>query len=123
MFFVLIAIGTAWPLSAQLERDKILHFGAGAISGIVGATIADKVSRGDPYWRFAGAITASLLAGLAKEAYDENKYEGWDNGDLAATVLGGVTAGVTINLFSGKKNKKKAVALSFLSPKKGIDFD
>ena len=107
MFFVLIAISTSWSLSAQLDGDKVLHFGAGAISGIVGATIADKVSRGDPYWRFAGAITASLLAGLAKEAYDENKYKGWDNGDLAATVLGGVTAGVTINIFSKNRRKRK----------------
>ena len=106
---------TALPMSAQLDKDKVLHFGAGAVSGIAGAIIADKVSDGDPYWRFAGALTASLLAGLAKEAYDENKYKGWDNRDLAATVLGGITAGVTFNIFSKnrKKRKNKVVLNSF----------
>jgi len=55
------------------------------------------------------------LAGLAKEAYDENKYKGWDNRDLAATVLGGITAGVTFNIFSKnrKKRKNKVVLNSF----------
>ena len=113
---------SALPLSAQLQEDKVLHFAAGAASGFIGAKIADKISHKDPNWRIVGAFTSSLLVGLAKEAYDEHQYKGWDNEDLAATVLGGLTVGVTINLFSRKKNKKKTVAWVTLSPRNGIDF-
>lgn len=109
--------------SAQAQEDKVLHFAAGAASGFIGAKIADKISNKDPNWRIVGAFTSSLLVGLAKEAYDEHKYKGWDNDDLAVTVLGGVTVGITINIFSGKKNKKIIVASTSLSPWNGIGFD
>ena len=97
----------ALPLCAQLEQDKVKHFAAGTLSGAIGADIADGFSGGNRYWRIAGAVTSSLLAGLAKEAYDEHKYGGWDNRDLAATVLGGVSIGITIDIFSEKKQRKE----------------
>ena len=97
----------ALPLHAQLEQDKVKHFAAGTLSGAIGADIADGFSGGNRYWRIAGAVTSSLLAGLAKEAYDECKYKGWDNRDLAATVLGGVSIGITIDIFSEKKQRKE----------------
>ena len=121
MLSILIFI-SALPLSAQLQEDKVLHFAAGAASGFIGAKIADKISHKDPNWRIVGAFASSLLVGLAKEAYDEHQYKGWNNDDLAVTVLGGVTVGVAINLFSGKKNKKKTVVWTTLSPRNGIDF-
>lgn len=101
-------------LQAQLEKDKVLHFGAGVLSGATGALVADQLSDGNRVWTFAGAVGGSLLAGVIKETIDQNKSNNnWDNGDLAATVLGGVTVGVTIDLFSGKKRKKnKQVNLS-----------
>ncbi|RAJ15636.1 hypothetical protein LV92_00334 [Arenibacter echinorum] len=95
------------PLFGQLEQDKVKHFTAGALSGAIGADIADGFSGGNRYWRIAGAVTSSLLAGLAKEAYDDYKYKGWDNRDLAATVLGGVSIGITIDIFSEKKHRKE----------------
>lgn len=97
----------ALPLCAQLEQDKVKHFAAGTLSGAIGADIADGFSGGNRYWRIAGAVTSSLLAGLAKEAYDEHKYGGWDNRDLAATVLGGVSIGIAIDIFSEKKQRKE----------------
>ncbi|MCK0188508.1 hypothetical protein [Arenibacter sp. F20364] len=97
----------AWPLKAQLEQDKAKHFVAGSLSGAIGADIGDRLSGGNRYWRIAGAVTSSLLAGLAKEAYDEHKYGGWDNRDLAATVLGGVSIGITIDIFSEKKQRRR----------------
>ena len=93
-------------LHAQLEKDKVLHFGAGALSGAAGALLASEISNGDRAWTFVGAVGSSLLVGLAKESLDKNNGNEWDNGDLAATVLGGVTVGVTIDLFSGKKRRK-----------------
>ena len=97
----------ALPLCAQLEQDKVKHFAAGTLSGAIGADIADGFSGGNRYWRIAGAVTSSLLAGLAKEAFDEHKYGGWDNRDLAATVLGGVSIGITIDIFSEKRQRKE----------------
>jgi uncharacterized protein YfiM (DUF2279 family) len=96
----------ALPIYAQLEQDKAKHFVAGSLSGAIGADIADRFSGGNRYWRIAGAVTSSVLAGLAKEAYDEYKYGGWDNRDLAATVLGGVSIGITIDIFSEKKQRR-----------------
>ena len=72
----------ALPLCAQLEQDKVKHFAAGTLSGAIGADIADGFSGGNRYWRIAGAVTSSLLAGLAKEAYDEHKYGGGTIGIL-----------------------------------------
>ncbi len=94
-------------LHAQLENDKILHFGAGALSGAAGAFLASEISDGDRAWTYVGAVGTSLLVGLAKESLDKNNGNTWDNGDLGATVLGGVTVGVTIDLFSGKKRRNR----------------
>ncbi|WP_411031751.1 hypothetical protein [Spongiimicrobium sp. 3-5] len=91
---------------AQLESDKVLHFGAGALSGALGALVAHELSDGNRGWTFAGSVGASLLAGLAKEAIDQRDNNAWDNGDLAATVLGGITVGVTIDIFTAKKRRK-----------------
>jgi len=96
--------------NAQLEQDKVWHFGIGALCGVGGAVIAGELSDGNRFWTFAGAVGASLLAGVAKEALDEQQNNAWDNGDLAATVLGGVTAGITIDVFSGKKRKARRKA-------------
>lgn len=92
----------------QVERDKALHFLGGNLFGLAGAGIAKQASDGNRVWTFVGSVAGSTLIGLAKEAVDAGQREnGWDNDDLAATVLGGVTVGVTIDLFSKKDNKKR----------------
>ncbi len=94
-----------FSLQGQVEEDKALHFAAGAISGAAGALIASKISKRNRFWTVTGSVAASLLAGLTKEAIDKGNGGKWDNGDLAATVLGGVTVGVSIELFSKKSGK------------------
>ncbi|MGB7394138.1 MAG: hypothetical protein WA913_07085 [Pricia sp.] len=95
-------------LHAQVQRDKVLHFGGGVLSGAAGALVANKLSDGNRFWTFTGAVGGSLIAGVVKETIDQGKSDNrWDNGDLAATVFGGVTVGVTIDLFSGKKRRNK----------------
>jgi len=103
LFFVLALHGYG-----QIERDKALHFLGGNLFGLAGAGIAKQASEGNRVWTFLGSVAGSAVAGLAKEAIDSGQ-EGnqWDNSDLAATVLGGVTVGVTIDLFSKKKDKKR----------------
>jgi len=92
-------------LRGQVEQDKALHFAAGAFAGATGALIASKVTKRNRFWTVTGSVAASLLAGLAKEAIDKGNGGEWDNGDLGATVLGGVTVGVSIELFSKKEGK------------------
>lgn len=94
-----------FSMRGQVEQDKALHFAAGAFAGATGALIASKVTKRNRFWTVTGSVAASLLAGLAKEAIDTGNGGEWDNGDLGATVLGGVTVGVSIELFSKKEGK------------------
>lgn len=98
----------------QADRDKVLHFVGGGLFGLAGAGIAKHMSDGNRYWTFAGAVGGSLLVGLGKEAIDAGQREnGWDNEDLLATVLGGVTVGLTIDLFTNhNRNKKRKGSLT-----------
>ncbi|MGB5664385.1 hypothetical protein [Eudoraea sp.] len=94
-----------FSMRSQIEEDKALHFAAGAFSGAAGALIASKISKRNRFWTVTGSVAASLMAGLTKEAIDKGNGGNWDNGDLTATVLGGVTVGVSIELFSKKEGK------------------
>ncbi|MBO0324011.1 hypothetical protein J0X14_17005 [Muricauda sp. CAU 1633] len=103
LFFVLALHGYG-----QVERDKALHFLGGNLFGLAGAGIAKQASDGNRIWTFVGSVAGSALIGVAKEAVDSGQQEnGWDNDDLAATVLGGVTVGITIDLFSKKDDNKR----------------
>ncbi len=101
-------------MQAQVQDDKALHFSAGAISGAAGALVASEISDNNKFWTFAGSVTASLLAGAIKETIDQRNYNGWDNADLGATVLGGVSAGVTFNIFTGKSKRPRLKQEVFL---------
>ena len=101
LFFVL-----ASQCHGQVERDKALHFLGGSLFGLAGAGIAKQASEGNRIWTFVGSVAGSTLIGLAKETVDAGQREnGWDNDDLAATILGGITVGVTIDLFSKKDDR------------------
>ena len=107
---LLFLVISSQPILAQIEQDKLLHYGAGVASGAAGAFIAHEISGGNRWWTLTGAVGGSLIAGLAKEAIDKNRYGVWDNGDLAATVAGGVTVGVVIELFRGKNRRGRTNA-------------
>lgn len=64
----------------SIAADKLLHFIAGMlIAGIVGIIPC-----------FANyAFIVAVIAGVAKEVYDEFSYGGWDSLDLLYTALGG----------------------------------
>lgn len=104
LIFVFIS---ATKMYGQIGSDKALHFLGGNLYGLVGAGIASEISDGDRTWTFVGALGGSLLIGLAKESIDEKQYGGWDNADLLATVLGGATIGVTIDIFKKRKQRKR----------------
>ena len=121
LLFILISLHSTY---SQVEQDKVLHFLGGNLYGLVGAGVASQISDGDRTWTFIGAIGGSLLIGLAKESIDQKQYGGWDNADLLATVLGGATVGVTIDIFKKRKQRKRdklfkdAVSYSELEIKK-----
>ena len=94
--------------NAQIKSDKALHFLGGNLYGLVGAGIASEISKADRTWTFVGAVGGSLLIGLAKEGIDKAQYDGWDNDDLYATILGGATVGVTIDIFKQRKKRRRA---------------
>lgn len=102
LFFFVVSINS----EAQIENDKILHFVGGNLYGLAGAGIAKQISNGNRFWTFAGAIGGSALVGLGKEAIDSRPNgSGWDNEDLLATVLGGATVGITIDIFTNHKKQ------------------
>lgn len=63
-----------------IQADKLLHFIAGMlIAGGVGIIPC-----------FANyAFIVAVVAGVAKEVYDEFSYGGWDSIDLLYTAIGG----------------------------------
>ncbi|MEM9076663.1 MAG: hypothetical protein AAGC43_06475 [Bacteroidota bacterium] len=100
----MVILCLAISMHGQIERDKALHFVGGSLFGLVGAGVAKKASDGNRVWTFVGAVAGSTLIGLAKESVDASQQDnGWDNDDLIATILGGVTVGVAIELFSKKR--------------------
>lgn len=123
---ILLLLFSLQTVKGQIESDKALHFLGGNLYGLVGAGIASEISDGNRAWTFVGAVGGSLLIGLAKEAIDQKQYGGWDNADLLATVLGGATIGVTIDIFKKRKQRKRdkifrdAVGLNGLRLKKTI---
>lgn len=113
----LLALFIQLTLYAQIRKDHVLHFGAGMVSGAAGALIASEISDQNRFWTFSGAVAGSLLAGLAKEAIDAGQPDNrWNNSDLGATVLGGITVGVTIDLFTARPWKRKRAGQSGLVP-------
>jgi hypothetical protein len=63
-----------------IQADKLLHLIAGMlIAGVVGIIPS-----------FANyAFIVAVVAGVAKEVYDEFSYGGWDSFDLLYTAIGG----------------------------------
>ena len=113
--------------NAQIQDDKKLHFAAGAIASTVGYEYVYSKT-GDKNQALAAGILTSLVAGIGKEVYDsfqpKNKF---DQHDVAATVLGGVTVSFTIklnllNFGSELKNKRKKKKNKKLKNEKNINI-
>lgn len=99
--YILILLTTI--CTAQIQNDKLKHFGVGAVVGTGAYFITYKYTESKTKSIIA-CIGSSILVGLAKELYDSRKGgTGFDNADLLATGFGGFTAGITINLFNHKK--------------------
>ncbi len=86
----------------QIEKDKILHFVAGNISGGTGYVIGDYYN----YKPTTTGISFSVVAGVFKESVDYARGGRFDEKDILATALGGVFITYTIKLIKKNKNEK-----------------
>jgi putative lipoprotein len=85
--------------SAQIEKDKVMHFVAGAVVGSASYVVAYDITH-DKTKALIASTVMSILAGVGKELIDSRKGgTGFNNQDIIATGLGGLTIGVTVNLF------------------------
>jgi uncharacterized protein YfiM (DUF2279 family) len=64
---------------AEVEYDKKLHAGVSAVIGSVSQVVTKDTLK---------SSTICMSLGVAKELYDEVKYEGFDEKDLLADTIG-----------------------------------
>jgi hypothetical protein len=84
---------------AQEIGNAAKHVGAGVVIGGVGGYAAHKIFYGQRGWTWAGAVSSSLAAGLAKEAlYDQPRGAEWESRDVFFTTLGGIVSGLALDL-------------------------
>lgn len=85
------------------EKDKQMHFTAGAIvSTVTYGVVYNKTKSRKKALLYS--ITTSLVVGALKELADSKQsYNQFDKRDLLATTCGGISIGVTLNLV-GRKN-------------------
>ncbi|MDP2525226.1 MAG: hypothetical protein ABJO28_17795 [Maribacter dokdonensis] len=94
-------------VNAQDPSDAAKHIGAGVVIGAAGGYAAHKISDGQRGWKWAGAVGSSLAAGLAKEAiYDQSKGYEWETKDVLYTTLGGVLAGMAIDILTDNSRRR-----------------
>ena len=97
---------------AQFISDKgELHVIAGAVTSATTYTIVYSTTKNKKkaFWYSLGA---SALVGIAKEVYDDAQVtNNPDSADILATVVGGITASLTLSLFVGKKKRKNKTVL------------
>ena len=95
------------PSHSQLlsENDKQKHFFAGAVLGGIGYGIILQETENKKL-AFWGSIATSFVAGYVKETFDKKEGIAFDNRDLLATTLGGLSVGVTFDIFTRDGKKK-----------------
>ena len=94
------------PFVLLKENDKQLHFSAGMVTSALGYTWSYNKHRDKKRAMITGLCT-SLVAGITKELLDNVRGGDFDERDIFATTLGGVSMSVTIPLFQPKKKRKK----------------
>lgn len=86
------------------EDDKQLHLAAGSLAGAFGYNWSYHKHKNKTKAIITGICT-SLLAGTAKEIYDNSQGGIFDKRDILATGMGGIFISFTIPVFQNKKNK------------------
>jgi len=93
----------------KIKEDAINHFAAGFIVG-GGAQMILYQHTGSKFWSFVGGNIAGLSAGILKESIDTN----FSKRDLRHTILGSLSATITVRLIIGKSILKKDCTMAQL---------
>ena len=107
IFLYLILVPTLVFGQLMTEEDKQKHFAAGAIVSTLTYGVVYKKTK-DKNKALVYSIASSIVVGALKELAD-SRIPGskFDTRDLLATSYGGISIGVTLNLFTRKKKKKQ----------------
>jgi uncharacterized protein YfiM (DUF2279 family) len=106
---LLLLLITSYSHSQLLtESDKQQHFAAGYVIGAIGYGFILNETGSKPQ-AMAASIVCALAAGFIKESYDRKHSNGFDHRDLLATTYGGLTVGITLNIFAKSPKKGKSV--------------
>ena len=107
----LLMVFTISSIQAQLIKnnmwaaDKQMHFEAGAMIGSLTYAVVAETTNSKKK-AFLYSMLATSMAGLAKELVDTQPGgSGFDSGELGATALGGLTVGMTFEIFNKKKRQ------------------
>jgi len=110
MKILILALLLSNVANAQIQKDKVLHFGAGVLIGGITSLIIKKTELKDN--KFACILvstTTSTLIAVGKEAYDQYVKKTFaDDRDILWTAIGGLVGGVSIT-YTIKYRKKPAI--------------
>ncbi len=102
-------VATRTVLYGDSSKDKLRHFSAGYVAGnlTTGALqiLIPKTQKNRKLYAFLGGVGASVVIGVGKEYWDSLGNGQVEFKDALATIAGGVSGSLTINLYDlFKKN-------------------
>ena len=106
--FTLILIPTLTFAQLLTESDKQKHFSAGVVLGGIAYGIVLEETE-DKTAAFIASIVTAFAAGYIKETFDSNNGIRFDNRDLLATTYGGLSMGITLDIFARNGKRKKRI--------------
>lgn len=98
----------AFTTSAQIQTDKVAHFGVGYMSGAMTSGLVTAFGNGKNEWVKSigfGTLTGVVL-GTGKELYDKHQGRPFDIKDLGATVVGSLVGSVSVKIIVDLSRKK-----------------
>jgi hypothetical protein len=93
------------------SKDKLRHFSAGYVAGnlTMGTLqiLLPNTQKNKNLYSFLGGVGASVVIGAGKEYWDSLGHGQVEMMDALATIAGGITGSLTVNLYDINKLKKK----------------
>ena len=103
IFFLILLLPLCSYSQLFTEKDKQYHFAAGTMVSAATYSIVYSKTKSKKK-ALIYSVASSILIGTLKEIADSReKGNRFDKRDLLATTYGGLTIGVTFNLFTKKK--------------------